>query len=161
MKKIGPYLNSQKYSECQLVTIINAAIFLGESPIDPDSEEYERLVDVVKARIGAAITIDKAIEYLRLNYDYIPKNLRYLKKYLRNGYPVEIGVQHHKTGFHSCLVVDERNNYLKVANFRHVTSKHGWIHWNTLKKYVDRGTIVNVTPCKGRFRYFFIDDFIG
>lgn len=52
------YINSQKYSECQLVTAINATIYLNETSILSHSIEYERLIDLVGARHGSAVNIE-------------------------------------------------------------------------------------------------------
>ncbi len=151
MKK---YINKQKYMECQLVTILNAAIYLDDMYIDPTSDEYERLVDFVGARHGSAIQINKAVEYLGLDYDFIPKHFNSVKKSLKNKQPVEIGIWCLGYGYHSCLIVDRKGYKVKVVNFKREETNRGWIDWKELKPYIDRGTLPNVDPCKGRFRSF-------
>ena len=60
------YHNSQKYSDCQLISAINAHYYWYGKRIDQDSEEYESLVDLVSARHGGAISIEKAHKKLGL-----------------------------------------------------------------------------------------------
>ena len=138
-EKAKYYLNSQKYQECRLVAAINAAIFLNELPISQESIEYERLVDLVKARHGAAISISKAHEYLRI----IPHELNFLdlktiKKYLDIDNPIEAVVWHKEPGLHSVLIVDykKENNKIRVLNFEEITNNQWWVNWKTLKKYL-------------------------
>ena len=150
MKK---YINKQKYAECQLITVLNAAMYLDDIYIDPESDEYERLVDLVGARHGSAIQINKAIDYLDLDYDFIPKHFNSVKKELKNNRPVEIGIWCLGYGFHSCLIINRKGSKVKIANFKKKTNR-GWIDWKELKPYIDKGTIPNVTPCEGRFRSF-------
>lgn len=52
------YRKQKKYSSCQLITAINARIFLGKNDIS--DELFEELVDLVKCRHGGAIEIKKA-----------------------------------------------------------------------------------------------------
>ena len=127
------YINSQKYSECQLVTVINAAIHLGEEPVSPESEEYERLVDIGGARYGCAIRAEYVMDYLRveaINTDPCWENL---KRLLKKGYPVEYGISHPGVGFHSVLVIacvdtDKRpKRQVRVANLPQGTDRHMWI----------------------------------
>jgi len=60
-----PYINRQKCSECQLVTALNAYTYLHGRPYcEQDSDEYERLVDMVGARHGSAIHIERAWKLL-------------------------------------------------------------------------------------------------
>lgn len=147
------FINHQKCSECQLVTVINAAIHLGEPSVDPESDEYDRLIDLVGARYGSAIRIEKAIEYLRLDYTVIPKHLGSIKSELRKGHPVEVVVWHPRIGLHSCLIVGYKNGKAKVTNFK-AANKNGWIRWKDMKWYVDRGTRSNIGPTNGYFRSF-------
>jgi len=132
------YINSQKYSECQLVAAINTAIFLNEIPIIQDSIEYERLVDLVSARTGAAVNIHYAHKYLRLIcYELDDINLNVIRKYLDNKNPIEARVFHDRVGFHSALIIDYKKteNYsIRVLNFKQVTDINGWVEWKVFKK---------------------------
>lgn len=134
------YLNSQKYSECQVVTAINAAVFLGFSPVDPNSSEYERLVDLAFARNGAAIRVDKVHEYLKICHDPIEPTWENIAKAINQGHPVEVSVWHTETGFHSVLVVDTEckatRKYLKVLNFKCITTADGWVSWKRFRAHI-------------------------
>ncbi len=66
MRKWENYLNSQKYSECQLVTAINAYYFFTGKTIKSDSDGYEKLVDLCGARHGTATCIEKVHRKLGL-----------------------------------------------------------------------------------------------
>lgn len=139
--------------ECQLITVLNAAMYLDETYINPDSDEYERLVDLVGARHGSAIQINKAIEYMGLEYDFIPKHFNSVKKSLKNNRPVEIGIWCLGYGYHSCLIVNRKADKVKVVNFTKKTNR-GWIDWKELKPYIDKGTRLNIDPCCGKFKSF-------
>jgi len=105
MLLVGDYLNTQLYSECQLVTLINAANHLGEKPIVQRSEEYERLVDLTLSRHGAALHPERAMDYLRIEAHNTDPSWKTLLKHIKNGNPVEYSVWHASCGFHSVLVV--------------------------------------------------------
>lgn len=130
------YINLQKYSECQLISAINAAIFLNELPVLQDSIEYERLVDLVSARHGASINIKYAHQYLRLIcYELETITLNEVKKYLNVNRPIEAGI--HTPSFHSALIIDhckKDRNYVRVLNMREMTDSEGWIEWKRFKK---------------------------
>ena len=147
MEKTKYFLNSQKYQECRLVAAINAAIFLNELPILQESIEYERLVDLVKARHGAAIGISKAHKYLRI----IPHELNFIdlkttKKYIDIESPIEIVVWHKEPGLHSALITgyNKEDNKIRVLNFEEITDDQWWTNWRTLKKYLFKGSFKDI-----------------
>jgi hypothetical protein len=102
-----------KYSSCQLISAINARIWLGGE--DVSEEEYEYLVDLVKCRYGAAIEINKAHQYLGLKTEDGPVDtldLEWVKTHL----PVEIGYPDPQKGFHSALVVEVPGDEVVLLN---------------------------------------------
>jgi len=127
------YINTQKYSECQLVSAINAASHLGKSLIFPDSNEYQRLVDFLDgARDGGITNISVAYKYLGIGYTRIPFTLRAIKKSLDKGKPVEIEMSSEKTDWiHTALVVDYRGSKIKIPNGAY-TSENGWVDWKKM-----------------------------
>lgn len=137
------YINSQKYSECQLVSAINAAIFLNELPVLQDSIEYERLVDLVHARNGGAVSIKYAHQYLRLiSYDLETITFKLVKKYLLDKKPIEVKI--HMPSYHSVLIIDhckKDGNYVRVLNFSKKTENEWWIKWSIFKKYLSKEKI--------------------
>jgi len=157
------FLNSQKYSECQLITAINAAIFLGEPSIKLNTVEHERLVDLVSARWGAAISIEKAHQYLRIyktkmniSWDNIVKyNTSSISK---RGNPFEATVFHEKTGRHSVLIVDydqvKSTKYIQVVNFSQITDKNCWVRWSKFTKHLREANI----PAGDRDGYFSLSE---
>lgn len=130
-------LNSQKYSECQLVAIINAATYLGEKPVDPDSEEYERLVDLVGARHGSAIHVRSAVSYLRLvMHEIDPVSINDVRLKVVGGYPVSVTIWHHGVGFHSTLLTDGDHRGAKAWNLGVKGYPKNRVGWNRMKELV-------------------------
>ena len=154
------YLNSQKYSECQLVTAINACLFLGEPGVDPESEEYERLVDLTCGRIGACIGIEKAWGHLRLKAKQMPCNIASIKASLRRGRPVGISMKMHDYGgFHDVLatdIIETKNDYLLQvhnvkSNYIHIDKKNR-LSWKSNLKSMRR-----YHPNMRSFHSFYVD----
>lgn len=135
------YLNKQKYMECQLVSAINASIFLGLGSVQQYSNEYERLVDLVGARYGSAIEVKKAHEYLGLGCRPLERkeiSFQRVKQLLEDGHPIELGIHHKKIGNHSVLLVSStwgNKKYVKVCNFSEETDENGWIGWTRFYRY--------------------------
>ena len=138
--------NSQKYSECQLVTALNAYYFLTGKIIKQDSKRYENLVDLCFARYGAAININKVHKKLGLkitkHYISLPNKVRL---------PLEISVWHKSYGFHSVLIVDfePKSKACRVTNFKMATNTQGWIFHEDLNHLLRVGkgnSIVNSCP---------------
>ncbi len=155
------YQNGQKYSECQLVTALNASYKLGEPFVDPKSNEYERLVDLVLARNGAAITIEKACDYLRLKYVDVAPSWESIGFADDMNLPLDITINSPKYGLHSVAIVgvkygyggkDGTGEYIIVPNMAYHTNKSMLIKWENLEKYITVGD--NIAPNYGCFRMF-------
>jgi len=161
------YLNNQKYSECQLVTALNAYYYLtGEVYCKQDSDEYEKLVDECCARHGSAIGIEKIHKKLGLeiigysnhistNFENDWLTLRQIKNRKKGIYPkihkpikssrgkitlpIEITIWHKKTGYHSAIIIDHclKTECFKIANFSQVTSNKGWMFVEDLYLYIN------------------------
>lgn len=136
-----PYLDSQLYSECQLVALLNAWVFWGVSIPEPGSKQYEILVDCVRARYGSATSIEEAFLTLKIKPRRLPLRKDLVEKLFGQGVPVAVPVWYPETGFHICLIVnvcriDGKIN-IQVANRRHkiTAAKVGtWISWQTLRR---------------------------
>ncbi len=128
------YLTGQKYSECQLVTVINAAVHLGEPLVNPDSAEYDRLVDYVGARYGSAISIDKAVKYLRLTYKRVPSSLKNIRRALEFNLPVAVNMLHDRAGHHSVCAIGMRGEGAKTEIRLPNIFKEGWDQWLSWKE---------------------------
>ena len=129
------YLNKQKYQECLLVTRINAAVYLYGN-IKITNDEYERLVDLVGARYGTAISPEKAEHYFNLDSFQIFPKVNEIKKCIKKGMPIEAHVYAPEYGYHSVLIVDIKKDKVKVTNFRKYTTKNMWIKWEDFIKYI-------------------------
>ena len=127
------YLKSQKYSECQLVTVLNARYYLTGEVIKQDSQEYEDLVELCGARYGSAICIEKVYERLNL----------VIKKHhfglIEDGadLPIDISIWHKAYGFHSVCAVDyePRTRAFRIPNFKWATNLDGWIFGEDLNNF--------------------------
>lgn len=135
------YHSRQLYSECQLISALNAWHYWTGEKIEQDSPRYEHLVDLCKARYGAAIKIGKVHEELGLCVSQIFENDHDLINHLnewRISLPLEINVWHHKYGFHSVLVVDfhQHTGTLRVTNFDRVTTLDGWVFLENFRYFI-------------------------
>ena len=143
------YIDSQKYSECQLITAINATIYLNELPIIQGSIEYERLVDLVCAKSGPAINIDLAHKYLRI----VPTEMVFswinITHHLDKYQPVEITVYHKKFGLHSMLIIDYKTKprRIKALNFGRETDRKCYLKWSRLRQLIVKPTIRTTRKC--------------
>lgn len=150
---VKKFIDKQRYSECQLVTAINAAIYLGQSTVDPSSEEYERLVDLSLARCGPAICVERAYTYLRIEkkeFETFP-NFEQVAQFLHEGHPIEATIRYPGGGYHSVLIIGtdtkynprkkpKRKKYVQVLNFIH-TDKEFKIEWHKFRRYWKKGFI--------------------
>ena len=149
------YQNSQLYSECQLVSVLNASYMLGGSFITKGSNEYERLVDFTCGRNGSCIQIEKVYRYLKLEHVDIKPEWDNIKLMVDYGFPVSISVNTPITGNHSVCIVGARHcngGYVfKVPNINWYTNRM-WIHEEELKKiHICRS---NLLPHRNYFRMF-------
>lgn len=136
------YLNKQKYSECQLITAINAYYFLTGKTLEQDSNEYEDLVTLCGARYGSATSIEKI--YKRLNLKIIWSGSSLFDLEYKGGQkiplPIEFNCWHKKTGFHSTLIVDHviKCGVYRITNFKYATSIEGWMFTEDLYQFETR-----------------------
>lgn len=129
MRDWNKYIDRQKYQECQLVTALNAYYYLtGKVYCEQNSQDYEDLVDLCCSRIGAAINIGKIHKKLGL---VILEKHRFLWNFSDNKklpLPIEAGIWHRLTGYHSVLIVDHcvKCRTVRITNFRYET-RRGWM----------------------------------
>jgi len=145
------YINNNKYSECQLITALNAYYCLtGKVYCKQDSQEYEDLVDLVGARHGAAIDIEKAWKKLGIEIVWEGFSLLDLKMYAHRQatktggksflyLPIDFNNMSSRYRCHSTLIVDyePRCDAYRITNFLKHTSPDGWIFGSDLYKYED------------------------
>ena len=123
------YILKNKYSECQLVSALNAYYYLTGKYIKQNSKRYENLVDLAKARHGAAISIEKVWNKLGIK---IIKESNSILDFVKGNtimLPLEYNIWHKRYGFHSTLIVDHepKCNALRITNFYRITSLDGWM----------------------------------
>lgn len=119
------------YPCCQLLTAINARVFLtGEPPIARyPSPEFEALIDIVMCRVGSALRADKAHRILKLSTELGPHHPEWIsRRVLFERRPVEVSVFSPRWGLHSCLAVGASSNYLCLVNWdsKEIVSSVPW-----------------------------------
>ena len=133
------FLNSQKYSECQIVSAINAARYFGKAKdVTPSSPIYGHLVDLGRARHGAAIhsCMPEVIKCLGLDRHSIKQSKQNMKKALLALHPVSFTVWSIHYGFHDVLIVDYESctDHIKVLNLSKYTNPDCRISWAEFRK---------------------------
>ena len=143
-------LETQKYAECQLVAVINAAAYLGEPLVDPTSDEYERLVDLVGARHGSAISIRWAVQHLRLiRHDIEPLDADAIRRQTVSGRPVQVTIEHPTVGFHAVLLTDDNGRGVRVWNMRRKGFAKDRLSWGRLAE------MMAAVPAHNRHAYWY------
>lgn len=134
------YVNKNLYSECQMITALNAYHFFMKKPYCKQGDKtYEELVDLCGARHGSAIDIEKVHRKLGIKKMYKFSSEVRLDLWPQIRLPLEMKVWHKKTGFHSTLIVDYsvKCMAIRVANFPQVTSHEGWMFIEDVYQYLD------------------------
>ena len=119
----------QKYSDCRLISAINARIFLGKKDIS--DELFESLVDLTAGRNGACINVHRAYQFLGITYIDGPVGWKgsddnFSIEWVKNHLPVEVGTLESKKGFHCSLITKVSGYKLKLVNH--------YKKWFTLKE---------------------------
>ncbi len=129
--------NAKDCSDCQLVTVVNAHTYFTGNRIEQEDEFYQEMVDLVCARNGAAISIEKAHEALGIK---IKKEYRWFHQWEEAGrlMPAELKIWHKKTGFHSTCLVDyeSKSGAYRLMGFRHETTHDCWVFGENLYQWI-------------------------
>lgn len=153
MSEWDKYHNKNKYSECQMMTALNARYYLTGEYVSQDSDEYEKLVDLCGARHGSAVNIEKVWDKLNIEIKETYLNsLDWEENGIENPpLPLEIMVWHKAYGFHSVLAVDyePKTDALRIVNFRYATNLRGWIFCEDLFHFI----IKNPDKSEPRYSY--------
>jgi hypothetical protein len=127
---------NQKGSDCQLVTALNASIYLHEERlIEPNSKEYLKLLEITGGNTGACINIEKSWKDLKIT----EKNrYNYIHSVDWNDLPLEIKTHDEHYGFHSscCINYVSSCEAIQVINFEYNTTSKGWIFKPNLELYL-------------------------
>lgn len=138
MRRWKNYRHTQLYSECQLISALNALYYLkGLAGPSMGSNEYEALVDLIKARSGASLCVNLAHEKFGLSI---------ISKFDREGLleiihdpplPLEVSIWTQQYGHHSILIVDKNPGCLRVTNLNKILKENmGWINIATFIKFI-------------------------
>jgi len=88
--------------------VLNALRYHGIPSTDQRTQEFQELVDLVKCRIGPAISIEKAVKKLGLKGGEYPYRLKKL--------PLPFMMTIHLRGFHAVLCVGQEGDSLRLVN---------------------------------------------
>ncbi len=105
------------YSHCQLVAAFNALIFYGLPAPRQHGKRFERFIDLIYARHGAALAVRKAHYELGLRAVPIARNVRAVRRHVDQGRPVEIGCFRDWAGQHAVLIVGREDDHYLVTNW--------------------------------------------
>ena len=134
------YWNSQKYSECQLITLWNAYIYYGIRTPKRYGKIYDRVCKQAGCTYGSCLNTSKVKSKFKLEegvftYEWISANL-----------PTEIVFYIPKTlAAHSALVIDANHRELLIANYM----MDGSLYWVPFK------TIQTSSTCKKPHRIIY------
>ena len=154
--------NNQRYSECQLVSALNAASWLESIESYPSNVEYEKLVDLCMAREGAAITIVSAYKQLNLEYFDVQPIWNNILLYVRkHNWPIGVNIESKQYGFHNVLIIQTKYEdhcwWVQVPNLNFHTDDDMWIRWNDFSQLITK--LPNIQPQCGLFRVFVKESF--
>jgi len=130
--------NTPGMSDCQVVSAVNAYMYLTGKVIKQDSKKYQKLVKLAKAEYGAAISIEKVHQRLGICVRKTTDSFLEIASHGKALLPCEVYVWHKYYGFHSCLLVDYEplTEAFRMTNFDRATSTNGWIFSEDLNHFV-------------------------
>lgn len=123
------YWNEQMYSECQLVTIWNAALFHGISVPEQFGDEYKTACEKCCCTIGACINTTSVSENLGL----ISVDGLLEFEWVKNNLPVEFSIYCHR-GHHSVLCVDINIENEQVLITNYFKGMETWLPFEGIKQ---------------------------
>lgn len=124
------YQNSQRYMECRLVSLWNAARYFGIEAPEPGSKQYEDACEKACCVIGACIDISEEEERLGLRRVRGKRRLHWIRRNL----PVELGIRHPRRGFHSVLIIKVKRGRVLLTNY--AESRVFWLKWDTVNRMI-------------------------
>ena len=116
---------------CHLLTALNAARFYGRPTTEPGTTDFERFIDLVRCRYGAALRLEETWRLLGLEVQLGPHALGWVGRALGDGCPVGLSVFAPDFGFHSVLAIDyDGDGDLSLVNWEAARpiSKVAWEH---------------------------------
>jgi len=136
------YLNQNSrigefFADCQLVTAVNAYMYLYKKQLSQECPFYEELRILTKCLAGSCICVEKAWRKLGIAEDKRFK-VEELEKFLKPNCFIEAVVWHKYHGFHSTAIIDyvKEAEVVKMLNFKYATSSGDWIFLEDLKKHL-------------------------
>lgn len=126
------YQNTQKWCECQLVSIWNACRYWGINSFPKiGTKEYRAECKKFHAINGSALTVAGAFK----RYGIKRLSGKYDLKWVRRHLPVEFSI-FYKHGYHSVLCVAVNKNKVLLANY--ADGRTCWLNWDKLLSMCNR-----------------------
>lgn len=124
--------------DCQLVTSLNASIYLHKKRIiKPKSKKYKELIELVGCKYGSATSIEKSWPILKIKSTLQYENLNSIDF---DELPIELKTYERYYGHHSTLIIDYNHwcDAVQILNFDKYTTSNGWIFLENLELYIPR-----------------------
>ena len=130
------YSGKVYYSDCQVVSAVNAFYMLTGNVAYDNEREYRALCKLARACYGAAICIGKVHEKLGIRHGKPSWSPFDRPKF---DCPIECTVWHTRYGFHSILIVDrvKKCDAIRVTNFKWETNSQGWMFGWDLHNFLE------------------------
>ena len=129
---------NQEGADCQLVTALNASIYVHKKRIvAPKSKKYKELIKLTGCIAGPCISIEKSWEVLKIK---VNKEYKYFSDINFDDLPLEMKTWDSHYGSHSVLIIDYVHwcDAMHILNFDVHTTRIGWIFEENLELYVPR-----------------------
>ena len=139
------YQNNQQWSECNLVSIWNAARFFGMSDNIPvmGTPEYQASCVIAGSIYGAAINVDAELRQQKLS----TSQGLFCLSWLSSNLPVTFAV-FCRRGHHSVLAVAVKDGQIMLANY--AKGRTQWVSWSKLLEMSNVQVLpVKFTVCEG------------
>lgn len=124
---MGRYWNNQRYYECQLIALWNAAIYYDIPVPERYGEVYVWACERAHALSGGCIQTGHVISALGLSA--VPGDLTW--EWVCNHLPIEFKIFCHR-GYHSVLGIDIKDNPRRVLLTNYAYDRTYWLRFDTL-----------------------------
>lgn len=120
------YMNQQKYSECALISLFNAAIYHNLPVPEQYDQDYMDMVILAGCLIDNPVTTKHTLNYLDLyeiegSYDY---------SWINSNFPCTLVIDPPDTNVaHNVLVIETKDDKLLLTNYL----RDGELHWVSFK----------------------------
>ena len=124
------YQNTQHYSECQLVTLLNVVRYFGMEDNVPelDTKEYEKMCIKYHCICGSCLNMEEAYDEYNLKRETGTWEFNWISRNV----PIELSVSTKRQGNHSILVIKCKDDKFLVTNY--IKGRVQWLQFSQLEK---------------------------